>query len=162
VPAFNGNDFLIKELQGGFPSYFVYGPLVFAPADLIGHYAYDQESPLLRRSHDKPGFPGEELVVVTSPLLRHKMARDYRDPVNQVVKTVNDTPVKNFRHLVELLRDAQDEFVTIEFFSKRANVIVVPRPDMEKITREVMEDNGIARRGTDDAISVWQGMKGGK
>ena len=114
-----------------------------------------------RRIEDKPAFPDEELVVVTSPLLRHRVARDYRDPVNQVVKAVNDTPVKNFRHLVELLRDAQGEFVTIEFFGKRADVIVFPRPDMEKITRELMADNGITRRGTDDAMAVWQGKPSG-
>jgi S1-C subfamily serine protease len=161
VRAFNRNDFLIKELQSGYPSFFVYGPLVFAPADLMGHFPYDGESPLVHRRQDKPAFAGEELVVVTSPLLRHKVARDYGDPVNQVVKTINDTPVKNFRHMVELLRDAQGEFLTIEFFGKRADVIVFPRPDMEKITREVIDDNGITRRGTDDAMAAWQGKPSG-
>jgi S1-C subfamily serine protease len=156
VPAFTQGDFLIKELQGTYPSYFVYGPLVFAPADLVAHYDVSVESPLSRRRDDKPAFPGEELVVVTSPLLRHKVARDYGDSVNQVVKAIDKQPVKNFRHLVELLRDARGEFVTIEFFGKRADIIVLPRPDIERITREVMEDNGITRRGTEDALAVWQ------
>jgi S1-C subfamily serine protease len=162
VPAFGKNDFLIKELQGEYPSYFVYGPLVFAPADLNTHYDYSEESPLSGRRRDKPRFPGEEVVVVTSPLLRNKVARGYADPVNKAVKSVNDTPVKNFRHLVEVLRDARDEYVSVEFFGKSPDLIVLPRRDMDKTTREVMDDNGITRRGTADAMAAWDGKKGAK
>jgi hypothetical protein len=159
VPAFGKNDFLIKELQGTYPSYFVYGPLVFTPADMTAHYDYydyySSESPLSRRRSDKPRFPGEELVVVTSPLLQHKTARGYANPVNKVVKSVDDIAIKNFRHLIEVLRDGRDEFVTVEFFSKSADMIVLPRREMEKVTREVMDDNGITRRGTESIMAVW-------
>jgi len=32
---------------------------------------------------------------------------------------------------------------------------------MEKITRELMADNGITRRGSDDAMAVWLGKPSG-
>jgi S1-C subfamily serine protease len=164
VPVYGKSDFLIKELQGQHPSYFVYGPLVFAPADYSAHYSYDSysggtDSPLWRRSKDKPRFPGEELVVVTSHLLRHKVVRGYTDPLHKVVKEVDGTAIKNFRHLVETLRDGQGEFVTINFFSKEADILVLPRRDMEKVTQEVMDDNGITRRGTANAMAAWNGKK---
>src|SRR5206468_2713246 len=82
---------------------------------------------LSRRLYDKPGFPGEELVVVTSPLLRHKVVRGYSDPLNKVVKSVDGVSIKNFRHLIETLREGQNEFVTIEFVTKSTDMIVLPR-----------------------------------
>jgi hypothetical protein len=48
------------------------------------------------------------LVVVTSPLFTHKIAKGYADRVGQVVKEINGTKVNNLRHLVEILRDCAD------------------------------------------------------
>ena len=44
---------------------------------------------------DRARFPGEELVVVTAPLLRTRMTKGYADPFGQVVSEVNGTKVKN-------------------------------------------------------------------
>jgi hypothetical protein len=156
VPLLRRSDYLLNDLSGQYPSYFVYGSLVFAPANYQVHTDADPTSPLSRRLYEKPGFPGEELVVVTSPLLRHKAIRGYSEVVNKVVKRVDGVGIRNFRHLIETLRDAKDEFVTIEFATRSADMIVLPRHEIEKITEEVMEENAIPRRGTADALAAWR------
>lgn len=109
----------------------------------------------MRRRDDKVRFAGEELVVVTSPLLRHKITRGYRDPVGQVVAQVNGQDVKNFRHLIELLRDCKDDYLTFHFTEERAEIMVLPRGSLDRVTQELMEENGISRRGSPDAMAVW-------
>src|SRR5439155_459715 len=68
--------------------------------------------PVVTRRYDRMRFPGEELVVVTAPMFHHKIAKGYADPVGRVVQEVNGTKIKNLRHVVEVLRDATDEFLT--------------------------------------------------
>ena len=90
-------------------------------------------------------FPGEELVVVTSPLLVHKITRGYGDPFGLVVSDVDGIKIKNLRHLVEVLRDGKGEFVTIRFFGEYSQTLVFRRKAMELATAELMSENGIPR-----------------
>src|SRR5262245_50810626 len=116
-------------------------------------------SPLVARRHDRPRFPGEELVVVTSPMFQHKIAKvDGELVVGQVLAEVNGHKVKNLAHLVELLRDSTDEFLTSRFAEENSEVLVFGRKEMEKATEEVLEDAGIppARRGSPDVLAVWK------
>ena len=113
------DDRLIKPYRGQYPPYFVYGPLVFSPVieEAVSAYAQGNPlvmvgSPLMARDGDRVAFLGEELVVITAPMLAHPMTRGYSDPFGLVVKDVDGIPVKNLRHLVEILRDGKDEFLT--------------------------------------------------
>ena len=83
----------------------------------------------MTRIGDKPAFAGEELVVVSSPFFPHKLAKGYSNPFGQVVKTVNGIPIKNLTHLVEVLRDAKGEFITIEFNERDGETLVFPRAE---------------------------------
>ena len=83
-------------------------------------------SPLVSRLGDKEAFPGERLVVVSSPFFPHRLSTGYGSPFAEVVKTVNGTAIKNLAHLVEVLRDCKDEFVTIEFAGPRRGDAGVP------------------------------------
>ncbi len=81
---------LFKNYTGEYPSYFVHGPLVFSPVyqaavenDVQGNPAMAEGTPLITRLGSLAAFPGEELVVVTSPMLHHKIARGYADPFGQ-------------------------------------------------------------------------------
>jgi hypothetical protein len=92
-----------------------------AKADTIMAYAqikpasYFNRSPLMTRRMDHVEFPGEELIIVASPLFAHKIAKGYEDPIGQVLIEVNGIKIKNLRHLVETLRDCTDEFLTFRF-----------------------------------------------
>ncbi len=161
---------LIRDFRGEKPSYFIHGPLVFAPAktDAIAWYARvrpeldNMQSPLFQRLNDRVRFAGEELVVVTSPLFAHKIAQGYDQPLGQVVAEVNGVKVKNLKHLIEILRDSKDEYLILRFAETGSELLVFHRDEMNKATEEILEDNGIrpTRRGSDDAMKIWDQAKG--
>ena len=158
------NDRLIRDFEGQYPSYFVVGPLVFSP--LMGQSIMmyirmnpmmaHEDSPRVLRRADKRRTPDEELVVVTHPLLRHKVAKGYREPLGQVLDEVNGAKIRSLKHLVEVIRDAQDDFLSFRFAEKDAEILVFHRKDLLKATEAVMSENGIARPGSDDVMAVWE------
>jgi S1-C subfamily serine protease len=156
------DDRLIKPYRGHYPPYFIYGPLVFSPAieEALPTYAQSNPavmlgSPLGSRDFDQIAFPGEELVVITAPMLAHPITRGYADPFGQVVKDVDGVSVRNLRHLVELLRDGRGEFLTIRFFGEISETLVFPRKVIEDASPGLMGENGIPKQGTEDTMDVW-------
>jgi S1-C subfamily serine protease len=156
---------LVTDLRGKYPSYFVYGPLVFSNATLqyvgsagakVGASLYFG-NPLAGRLGDEPAFEGEELVVIVSPFLTHKVARDYSDPSTLVIKSVNGVTVKNLLHLVQLLRDNHDDYVVLDFYQHNAEALVFSRKEMATATEEILTDNGIRAQGSADTLAVWNG-----
>ena len=158
-------DRLLRNYDGRYPSYFVCGPLTFSPviSNAINFYfQYNpmlagRNSPLTTRRTDRARFPGEELVVVTAPLLRTRMTKGYADPFGQVVSEVNGTKVKNLAHLVELIRSCKDEYLTFRFAEDYTETLVFRRKAMLEATETLMSENGIPRRGSDDVLPLWNG-----
>ena len=156
---------LLPGLDGAYPSYFVYGPIVFSAAtqDFIGSFnnvnwvnsLSAAGSPLVTRRSSRPAFEGEELVVITSPFFPHKLSKGYGPAVAQTVKSINGTPVKNLRHLVELLRDAKDDYVVFDFQGRGQETLVFPRKDMVAATEEILTDNGVRAQGSADTLAIW-------
>jgi hypothetical protein len=112
-------------------------------------------SPLATRISDQPAFPGEGLVVISSPFFPHKLAQGYSSPRAEVVKTLNGIPVKNLAHLVEILRDAKDEFITIECYNRFGETMVFPRAEMLAATDGILTDNGVRSEGSPDTLAIW-------
>jgi hypothetical protein len=161
LPVTREDDQLLKTYRGQYPPYFVHGPLIFSPAFDLAVSTYAQGSPfamvgspLSARESDRVAFPGEELVVVTAPMFAHRLMRGYSDPFGQAVKDVDGVPVRNLRHLVELLRDGKGEYLTIRFHGELSETLVFPRKAIEEATSELMAENGIPRRGSDDVLTV--------
>jgi S1-C subfamily serine protease len=160
---------LIPGLNGAYPSYFIYGPLVFSAAtdEYLGGYLSTKyattimeglsasASPLVTRMSEQSTFPGEGLVVISSPFFPHKLAEGYGSPRSEVVKAVNGTLVKNLNHLVEILRDAKGEFITIECYNRFGETMVFPRVEMLAATDEILNDNGIRSQGSPDTLAIW-------
>jgi S1-C subfamily serine protease len=160
---------LVPGLNGAYPSYFIYGPLVLSAAtdEYLGGVLRTKYAaaylarfsalgnPLVTRSGDQPAFPGEGLVVVSSPLFPHKLARGYDNPESQVVKAINGIPIKNLAHLVEILRDAKGPFITVEFSGRGGETLVFPRADMLAATDEILTDNGVRSQGSPDTLAIW-------
>src|SRR5262249_42950150 len=116
---------------------------------------FEFTSPLLQRQTDKVRFPGEELVTISAPMFQHRCVRGYNDPIGRVVSEINGVKIRNLRHLVETLRDCKDDYVTIDFVGERADVLILARKDMEKVTQEVMDENSIPRRASADLLKLW-------
>ncbi|MGH7991940.1 MAG: trypsin-like peptidase domain-containing protein [Limisphaerales bacterium] len=160
---------LIPGLDGAYPSYFIYGPLVFSAAtaeylDGIRRTEYGANAlarlsalgnPLATRSGDKPAFPGEGLVIVSSPFFPHKLVQGYDSPRSQVVKAVNGISIKNLAQLVEVLRDAKSRFITVEFHSRGTETLVFPRAAMVAATEEILTDNDVRSQGSPDTMAIW-------
>ena len=160
---------LIPSLNGSYPSYFIYGPLVFSAAteDYLGGLMRSKYgsailarmsalgNPLVTRMSDQPAFPGEGLVVISSPFFPHKLGQGYSNPRMQVVKKVNGIPVKNLTHLVAILRDARDEFISIECATLYGETMIFPRKAMLAATDDILTDNDVRSQGSPDTMLVW-------
>jgi S1-C subfamily serine protease len=166
MPVTRDDDRLVRPYGNRYPPYFVHGPLVFSPVieEAMSIYARGNPfamagSPLLTRVGDRAAFPGEELVVVAAPMLAHPIMRGYADPFGQVVKDVDGVPIKNLRHLVEVLRDGKGEYLSIRFHGELAQMLVFSRKAIEEATIELMSENGIPRRGSEDVMSIWNAKR---
>src|ERR1700729_2346598 len=159
---------LVPDLHGESPSYFLYGPLVFSRAtrQFLGAFENNAnllrvlgfvKSPLVTRAFDPPSDELEELVIISSPFFPHKLANGYSNPAGSVVSSVNGTPVKSLKHLVALLRDLKDPFVTLEFASKGGEALVFSRAALVAATDDILTDNGVRAQGSPDMLAVWQG-----
>ena len=162
---------LMNPLEGSYPSYFIYGPVVFSRAtlDLVGGLRNGHatgmlnvaSSPLVTQLFDAPTPEREELVVIPAPLFPHTTSKGYGNVVDSVVYSVNGVRVRSLRHLVALLRDMHDEFVVITLDSKRAGEgLVFRRAEMAAATEEILSDNGVRAQGSPDMMEVWQAKPG--
>jgi S1-C subfamily serine protease len=168
LPLLAHRPLVLPELEGAYPSYFIYGPMVFSEAttDFIGATTGTKPppylapltflgSPLLTRIGDKPMFEGERLVVVSSPFFPHKLASGYGNPAWQVVKNVNGRSIKNLGHMVEVLRDLKDDFLTIAFDSRNGGESVVfSRAEMLSATDGILSDSGVRSQGSPDMMKI--------
>jgi hypothetical protein len=176
VPLQSNPSRLLPGLSGEFPDYFVCGPLAFSDAsqdlfyDLISGtisannglngtlHLLDQDTPLLTRCADVQKFEGERLVVVTA-FFKHKLTDGYLSPVSQIVKTVNGIPIKNLAHLVQILRDCKDKFVSIDFFGRYSSTLIFPREEMLADTEAILTDNNVHSQGSPAMMAIWNAKK---
>jgi S1-C subfamily serine protease len=158
---------LVTDLRGTYPAYFIYGPLVFSPAtwQLVSSLENNAglmrmlglvKSPLVTHALDEPDGDLQELVVVSSPFFPHRIANGYSNPAGSVVYAVNGIRIKSLVHLVAVLRDLKDSFVTIEFDQKGGEALVFSRQAIMSATDEILMDNGIRAQGSPDTLAVWQ------
>ena len=166
VPVTAGRKLLIADLDGGYPSYFIYGPIVFSRAsaeflsfmanssNAMSAYSYIK-SPLVTRRGDSPTAEREELVVVSSPFFPHKLTSGYSNRFGSVIYSINKVPVRSLAHLVALLRDSKDEMIVIHFDQRAGETMVVRRKEMVEATESVLSDNGIRAQGTRDMLDIW-------
>ncbi|HEY5798766.1 MAG TPA: trypsin-like peptidase domain-containing protein [Burkholderiaceae bacterium] len=167
VPVANDRPLLIGDLANGYPSYFIYGPVVFsrATAEFVGGLQGNAQvvsvlgargNPLITRRGDQPSASRQELVVIASPFFPHKLVTGYGNRFSAVVASVNNIPVRSLRHLVETLRDLKDPLVTFRFDELASDTLVLPRADVMAATEAILTDNGIRSQGSADMMAVWQ------
>ncbi len=168
VPVSAQDRLVIPYLHGDYPRYFIYGPLVFSPASqefmailgkVYGQVLLERGSPLIRRWTDAPAFEGEELVVVPSPMFPHKLTKGYSAPTFAVLSHVNEIPVRNLKHLVELLRYNTAQYLEFRFAGHGTETLVFRRPEMVEATEEILTDNSIRKQYSDDLEEVWTAAK---
>ena len=169
LPVQNQREMVIPYLMANNPRYFILGPLVFSQAtqDYLERLGSQRPtsfgpgtSPLITRRFDKPAFPGEELVVVASPMFPHRITNGYDDANRTVLSEINGIPVKNLRHVMEIIRDNQDPQITLKFASSGVlthETMVFRRDELLAATNRILEENGIRYPYSADLRSVWEG-----
>jgi S1-C subfamily serine protease len=173
VPVTSDRPLLVKPLEGSYPQYFVYGPLVFST--LTSNYAYAAignvqqtaglaylRSPLILDFGVEPTPDLEELVVISSPFFPDPIAKGYSPPGGVIVQSLNDVPVRSLRHLVAMLRDLKDDYVVLKFAGKVGETLVFRRSDLAAQTEHILDDNGVRAQGSPELMAVWQGKSAGK
>lgn len=168
VPLRADRDLVVPFLMDKYPRYFICGPMVFMPAsqDLTVRLAESSwaaalmmnKSPLLAREMDHPEFEGEEIVTLGYALLPHKTSKGYKPQPFSVVSRINGAEVRNLAHLVELLRDAKDEFVTVDL-AGTSPALVFRREEILKATDDILSDEGVRKQYSDDLEGVWHRAK---
>ena len=93
--------------------------------------------------------------MVSSPFFPHKLAKGYDNPSSQVVRSINNVPVKNLSHLVELVRDSKDEFLTIDFAMRHVETLVFRRKELLAATDDILRDNGVRNQGSTEILAIW-------
>ena len=168
LPVRSKRDLVIPYLMEAQPRFFILGPFVFSQTtqdylDRLGNQRPAsfgrQPSPLVTRRYDKPAFENEELVVVSSPLFPHRITKGYDDPNRAVLSEVNSVPVKNLRHLVEILRDNRDEQISFKFAASGVlthETMVFNRAELFNATANILEENGIRYPYSPDLRAVWE------
>jgi S1-C subfamily serine protease len=167
LPAPSTRPLLIPGLNGDYPPYFIYGPLVFSKATLqfsgmlSGRSALSSalsfvHNPLVTRIGDPPEADRQELVIVSSPLFPHKLSKGYSNPSGGIIYSVNGTRIRSLAHLVAVLRDLKDEFVSFEFDGEGGEGIVFPRAEAVAATEDILNDNDVRAQGSPDMLKVWQ------
>jgi S1-C subfamily serine protease len=163
LPVPTRRPLLIDSLQGQYPSYFILGPIVFERGTMEslqlirGRGQAALGNPMVARLGDRPDADRQELVIVPSPLFPHALSKGYSDPTGAVVKSVNGTPVRSLAHLVALLRDLKDEYVTLDFDNRASEAMVFPRAQLVSSTEAILTDNGVRVQGSPDMMKIWEG-----
>ncbi len=167
VPVFRSRPQLIGDLGGGYPSYFIYGPIVFSRATaeflnfIVGNgpammgYAYNA-SPLVTMRGEAPTEEREELVVVSSSFFPHKLVTGYSNRFGAVLYSVNDIKIRSLAHLVSTLRDLKDDLVVLHFEQRYGETIVLPRKTVLAETEAILSDNGIRSQASPDMMAIWE------
>ncbi len=167
VPATGPRPLLISDLDGGYPSYFIYGPMTFsrATSEFMGFvagsapgmnaYAFNA-SPLVTQRGDSPTPEREELVVISAPFFPHKLVSGYSNRFGSVIESVNGQHVRSLRHMVELLRDLKDDQLVLRFDQRYGETMILPRKAMLDATESILSDNGVRMQGSEDMMKVWE------
>jgi len=181
VPVETKSRRLISYEKNRYPSYFIYGPMVFTPVSgaLLSalsrqrqwQYPFFYGSPVAARYTDLVAFGGEELVALVPPMFPHRITKGYNPMITYgVVSHVGDIAISNLRHLVQALREAKGEHITIRLANvgngiRRGNVesgtIVFRRKELESATLEILDDNGIRYQFSEDLREAWEGAASG-
>ncbi len=159
MPVPSHRPLLIDTLHGDYPSYFIYGPIVFSRATLEAVALLRSRvglSPALAHLGDPPSEGREELVMISSPLFPHALSKGYSNPSGEILEAVNGVQVKSLAQLVAYLRDLKDEYVVLDFNDRYGEGLVFPRARLVAATEEILTDNGVRAQGSQDMLKIWQ------
>ncbi len=164
VPVPVESNRVIPFLRGSYPRYFIVGPMtcMAATQDLIaalgstGQFALKTKgNPMINRQHERRKFAGEELVVLGPRLFSHPVSQGYDPQVFGVIESVNQVKIKNLAHLVETIRDAKGEFLTLDIAGSY-ETLVFRRQELLDSTEQILDDESIRKPYSAEFGPIWE------
>lgn len=162
LPVAERREDLLSYLGNDYPEYFVLGPMVLSPArrdhltEFHTGYLAATGSPVALRADEVRAFDGEELVMVVSGFLPHPITKGYSITYRPTLKSLNGVAIRSMTHLIELVRDSDEQHLVFEFHDDNQEVIIFDREELLEATEEIMDDNSIRRQGSDRFMTVWE------
>lgn len=141
LPVIAERRMLLPDLRGGYPPYFIYGPLAFSRAT----------------QQFMQAVAAARLDAMMAPLFAHRVSTGYSNPAGFVLESVNGTHIRSLAHLVAVLRDLKDEYVKFRFYQRTGEHLVFRRQDILAATEEILADNGTRAQGSPELMEIWQG-----
>jgi S1-C subfamily serine protease len=157
----NERDELVPFIGNAYPEYFICGPMIFTPVrrehffNLYLGYGIVDGSPVGLHINDERKMPGQEYVVLAATFLPHAITKGYEVFGNPTLKSVNGIDIDSVSHLVEVLRDNEEETFKFEFFDRSQESLIFNAEELIESTEEVLEDNSIRRQGTARFMEIW-------
>ncbi len=158
----NERDELVPYIGNDYPEYFICGPMIFTPVrrehfyNLYLGYGIVDGSPVGLHINDEREFEGQEYVVLAATFLPHSVTKGYEVYGNPTLKSVNGEEIKSLSHLVELLRDNDEDTLIFKFFDRSQENLIFDAEELLESTEEVLEDNSIRNQGSDRFMDIWE------
>jgi len=157
----NDRDELVPFIGNAYPEYFIVGPMIFTPVrrehffNLYLGYGIVDGSPIGMNVNNERKAPGQEYVVLAATFLPHSVTKGYEVFGNPTLKSVNGIMIDSVSHLVEVLRDNEEDTLLFEFFDRSQESLIFDADELLESTEEVLEDNSIRRQGTGRFMDIW-------
>lgn len=151
------SDWLIPmEQYDCLPRYFIYGGVVFSPLTKNFLQAWgpnwynNAPKELVALLSDNFVTEERDELVVVLKVLAADVNEGYHDIANWIVESVNGVPVRNLRHLVELVEQSHGEFV--EFTNDRGEILILDRAKAARTAEEILARYRIPRDRSEDLL----------
>jgi hypothetical protein len=167
VPATPQSALLFQPFDNRYPDYAIFGPLPFTvvsmelssvatgSTEIVGSMLRQSNPIALSMGRDRVS-PDEQMVVTAGVPWSHPLMKGYGRPFMDVLEKINGTPVKNLKHLVELMRDCKDEYIEMDFAGITAESYIFNRQELLDSTEEVLSDNNIRDQFSPAMREVWE------
>ena len=163
IPLFREKSSLVPDLKGSYPSYFIYGPLVFSvatndylrylPRELFSNLLRSS-SPLITRLNDPVSEDQEQLIIISSRMFTNRITKGYGDPISEVVKNINGIKIKNIRDLVKVIHDIKNPYIEINFAGNYVETMIFKKDEMDAATEDILSENGIRFQCSSDLADL--------
>ncbi len=162
IPSRNDRDKVIPFIGNDYPEYFVIGPMIFTPVrrehfyELYLGYGIIDGSPVALHMEDDKEYEGQEFVVVADDFLPHPITKGYDMSGSPTLKAIDGTDIKSLEHAVELIRNAEGDYIEFSFFDRRQETLIFDREELLEATEEILEDNSIRKQGSKRFMDIWE------
>ena len=157
---------LVPPLKDRYPEYFIYGPIVFSSAtqeyvaSLGGAgiaYAGGARQPAAASGcTTRPPSRASKSCIIATRMFPHPITKGYDNRPLGVIGKMNGEEVKNLRHLAELLRDCNDEFVRFEMADRSESLVFRREEIARRRPSEILTDEGIRYQASESLRDVWK------